>query len=349
MSKGGSSSPSEVTNTTSNLPEYARPYYESMMGRAAYESVRPYEPYGGQRIAYFNPLEQESIGKTADFARTGTDVGQWTAPYAGDLIGDIMSANPYEGRLNDALDSFSPTNYDPGTLNWNYLEGYMDPYQQAVTDIRKREANRASDIQAEGIEDAATRAGGLGGYREAIMQAERQRNLNQQLDDIQNEGSADAFLRGREAFNQDEARRYQAAQLASQQGLDAANLGISAYGAYGADLSRRAGTIPSLGQAMTTEQSLTLQRLNSLLQAGSSQRGLEQAGMDMAYQDFLRQQAYPREQLSYYSNILQGLPVSPGSSTSVYGSGPSSWQQLLGLGIGGLGVYNALGGQQGAV
>jgi len=38
------------------------------------------------------------------------------------------------------------------------------------------------------IEQQATQAGGLGGYREAIMQAERQRNLGQQLQDIQATG-----------------------------------------------------------------------------------------------------------------------------------------------------------------
>ena len=32
---GGSSSPQQVTQTTSNLPEYAKPYFEDLMNRTA--------------------------------------------------------------------------------------------------------------------------------------------------------------------------------------------------------------------------------------------------------------------------------------------------------------------------
>jgi hypothetical protein len=71
----------------------------------------------------------------------------------------------------------------------------MNPYQQLVTDIEKREAQRQSDIQAAEISQTAAQAGGLGGYREAIMQAERERNLGQQLADIQTRGSQAAFDR----------------------------------------------------------------------------------------------------------------------------------------------------------
>ena len=70
---------------------------------------------------------------------------------------------------------------------------------------------------------------------------------------------------------------------------------------------------------------------------------MNQRGMDMGYQDFLRQQAFPREQLSMFSNILRGLPITPGSTTASYGSQPSPYSEALGAGIGGVGLYRALG------
>ena len=61
MSSGSGSQPQQqnVTTTTSNLPEYARPYFENLMGRAESQLSTQYTPYGGQRIAGFTPAQQQ--------------------------------------------------------------------------------------------------------------------------------------------------------------------------------------------------------------------------------------------------------------------------------------------------
>jgi hypothetical protein len=89
---------------------------------------------------------------------------------------------------------------------------------------------------------------------------------------------------------------------------------------------------------------MDLARLQAQQAAGQIGRELTQQGFDLGYQDFLRQQAFPREQLGFLSNILQGLPIAPGSTAATYGMQPSTTQQLLGSGIAGVGLYNALGG-----
>ena len=71
---------------------------------------------------------------------------------------------------------------------------------------------------------------------------------------------------------------------------------------------------------------------------GSQLQQQQQAGLDTAYQDYLRQQAYPMEQVNWMSNILQGNAMAPGSTQTVYGPQASGWQQALGAGIGGLGA-----------
>jgi hypothetical protein len=69
MSGGGDKAqPTEqqVTTTTSNLPEYARPYFENLVNRAQAESYREYTPYQDQRIAGFTPgqtqVQQQTMG-----------------------------------------------------------------------------------------------------------------------------------------------------------------------------------------------------------------------------------------------------------------------------------------------
>ncbi len=96
----------------------------------------------------------------------------------------------------------------PGTI-----QQYMSPYQQAVTDIEKREATRASEMQRPTMGAEAARAGAVGGTRSALLEAERQRNLGQQLSDIQTRGSQAAFQQAREGFEADRAARLQQAQF----------------------------------------------------------------------------------------------------------------------------------------
>ena len=71
--KGGGSTPTHSTSTVTqnNLPEYARPWFENLLGRTAYESTRPYTPYPGQRMAYFDPYESMAQEGTAQMGMQG--------------------------------------------------------------------------------------------------------------------------------------------------------------------------------------------------------------------------------------------------------------------------------------
>lgn len=74
---GGSSAPTQqqVTSTTSNLPEYARPYFENLMNRSQAESYRDYTPYADQRIAGFTP-EQQQVQQSTMGLQTPGQFGQ---------------------------------------------------------------------------------------------------------------------------------------------------------------------------------------------------------------------------------------------------------------------------------
>ena len=87
-----------------------------------------------------------------------------------------------------------------------------------------------------------------------------------------------------------------------------------------------------------------MQRLQQLGQAGGARQAQQQELYDLGYQQYQDQLAYPRQQLGFYSQILRGLPVTPGTQVSQYQPRPSTAQNVLGLGLGGLGLYQALGG-----
>ena len=594
MGKGSGGGVQESVVTQTNLPEYAEPFFQELLGRTVYESTRPYEAFPGQRIAEFDPFEQYGMQGMAEMAQAGTpqqitdasniaanvgfqdvgmgmDIARGFRPpmqYSGYRAGDI-DAGYDAGFLGQGYDAgqrdvgyqagtFDPgyearerqSGFDMGPLESGYqaggfdpgyqardiqsqytgamdlgsgfqagtiadpatIEEYMNPYQQLVTDIEKREAQRQSDIQGANISQQAASSGGLGGYREAIMQSERERNLGQQLADIQTRGGQAAFDQAQQAFEADRAARLQEAQygltaagqldqaqqqreafsqsayqageqakqraaemgMTAQQQADAARqaqeqfrqsafgqtadvaaqreqfqqqafqaaeqarqraaemgmtaqqqedaarqaqerfqqdqfsqneqmrlaqqqenravfqaqegarqeaarLGLNAqeiqervnqaenearmraraenaqlaetrarlgFAGMDADRATRGQQLDAsrlLGQLGTDEQRMAFERLRNLQAAGEIRRGSQQRGLDLGYQDFLRQQAFPREQLAFFSQMLQGLPVTPGTSTATFG-GPSDTQQLLGAGIGGVGLYNAMRG-----
>ena len=190
---GGSQAPTETTVTQTNLPEYVQPYFERILKRAEAESLQPLPTYGGQRLAYFSPDELVSGAMTRGFATSGTpaEFGQAFSNLENvpTNFGQqyFASSRPSEYTAGVAPTNFRPINFEEG------VNRFMSPYQQGVIDIAKREARRESDIAGGRIEDAASQAGGLGGYREAILQAERERGLGQRLSDIQTRGSQAAY------------------------------------------------------------------------------------------------------------------------------------------------------------
>ena len=367
--------PSQTTTVQQSLPAYAEPFYRELLGRAVYETSTPYQAFPGQRLADFNPAEMQAMQGIAGLGAPG-QIGQATqlATQAGQAAGTPYQSGYNAGQISSGYDptaNLGPE-FQPGTLaDTATLQEYMNPYQQLVTDIQKREATRQSNIMGRDIGLGAAGQGSLGGYREAIMQAERQRNLGQQLGDIQAIGDQQAFQQAQRAFEADRARQLQASQLglqrgAAQEGFQQAaerfrqgafglgerarqvqeQLGQSAFG-LGLDAQgRQLGAAQLLGQLGSVQQGLDLDRLRSQQAAGQIQRELSQRGLDIGYQDFLRQQAFPREQLGLFSSLLQGLPIAPGSTTATFGQVPTAEQQLLGSGIAGVGLYNALGGGQ---
>jgi len=80
-----------------------------------------------------------------------------------------------------------------------------------------------------------------------------------------------------------------------------------------------------------------------LLEAqGLGEMAREQAGLDIAYQDFLRQQQFPQQQLGFYADLLRGLPVGDAGTATTTAPTPNPFQQLAGAGIAGLGLYRGM-------
>jgi hypothetical protein len=71
---------------------------------------------------------------------------------------------------------------------------------------------------------------------------------------------------------------------------------------------------------------------------GQQQQAQNQTLLNQQYLNFQNQLNYPMQQLSYYSGILHGLPISPSSTSTTYMADPSAAQTAASLGVAGLGL-----------
>ena len=297
LDDGGSSpapAPSSQTVTQTSIPEYAQPYATEMFGRAqALTDINqnPYQVYGGQRTAGFNPLQTQAFQNIQQMqASPATGAGMGFAATAG--LGGLGVGQNYAQQATD-----------PGAM-----QSYMSPYMQNVVDFQKSQAIQDYGRQLPGQQAAATRAGAFGGSRQAIVESEAQRNLQNQLGGIQAQGTQAAFDK---------------AQQAQQFG---ANLGLQGLGLTG----QMAGQLGQLGQ-QNYQQLMGINQAQQ--QAGAQVQSLEQQQLGQRYQDFLNQQRYPYQQLAYMSDVLRGVPAAT-SATTMYQAPGSTTGQIAGLGLG---------------
>jgi hypothetical protein len=251
MGKGSKAPPTppnqQVTTTTSNLPEYAQPYFENLLQRGQAESYRQYQPYEAERLAGFTPdqlaTQQETLGM-----QTPGQFGAATGLAGAGGLSSLGAGQQFFGMAQD-----------PSTM-----QTFMSPYQQSVTDVARKAAIRDAQMAQQQINLGAVRQGTYGGARQALAQGERERGLLDRLAGIQAEGSQKAF---------EDARRTM--QFGSDLGLRGVGQGIQA-----------GQTLGQLGQAQqeTDLRRLTAQESVGGQQRGFEQQKLDQKYADFLRQ-----------------------------------------------------------------
>jgi hypothetical protein len=97
------------------------------------------------------------------------------------------------------------------------------------------------------------------------------------------------------------------------------------------NLMNLASKYSALGEAT---QAMGLAGAQAITGVGAKERGMQQANLDLAYEDFLKQEQYPKEQVKFLADILQGvrLPqttVTSSTSTPAMPGDPSLLAKLI--------------------
>jgi hypothetical protein len=267
------------TMATSQLPKELAPYYKDILGKAQAlyneRTAEGFQPYQGPTIADFTPEQQQAF--------TG-------------LQGLVGSQAPV---FQEGMDL---TRTAAAPMTSEQMTQYMSPYQQAVTDIEKREATKQYESQVvPALAAKAATTGGFGGSRQAILEGMAADTQQRLLSDIQAKGSQQAY--------QDAVSRFQADRTAA--------------GQAGAQLATMA---PQQFKAQLGE-------LGALQTVGEERQRQQQTALDEAFRQYQLERNYPYDTMGKYQAIVTGAPVTPTTFAPPQAPVPSTAQTLIG-GIG---------------
>lgn len=221
-----------------------------------------------------------------------TPFEQLARTYANQSFGQTAPAIQGANQLNAQLTSKAIQG--PTMEN---ISPYMSPFQQSVIDQAKRETVRDFEMNTlPGVGRQAAGAGAFGGSRQALLESEAYRNLNRNLSDIQERGSQASFTNAQDQY-------FKTIQGAS-------------------DLAKSTAQTALLGQNAVNSD------VNLMTGLGQTERGLNQAQLDVGYNNFQNKMNYPINALNilgsslgnvspYFSMV--GTPSGGGSNSSFLG------------------------------
>lgn len=364
---GGGGGPSSTTTQTSNIPEYARPYVENMLGATQAQlfttnktqtgtdeagnptysteitGFKPYQAYSSNVNDYFagpSPLMEQSYRAAANL-RTPEQIaaGSNLAEQGGlGYLSTVQPAGTYGGmgaglglQAAGAGEAYERAATTPGDVS-----RYMSPYMQNVVNYQKSQALRDFQMGQPMMQAKAVGQGAFGGNRLALQQAEAQRGLMSQLQGIEATGAQKAF----DAAQQAQQYRANLGLQGMQAGMQGVGLGLQGVGLQQSGYGGATGAGTALGNLGQQQIGAQMGIIGLQNQLGMQQQMLEQQKINQAISDYSTSQQYPMMQLGLMSNMLRGLPMQS-TTTQMYQAQPPIAQQAAGLGLGALGAYKA--------
>ena len=233
---GADPSVGQETGRESSLSSWAGDYVTNMLGQGQALGTQDYVGYGGPLTAGASDLQNTAFG----------GIGGLTIP-------------------TEQMGAFTP-----GTFDAAAAQQYMNPYLSAALQPQIQAAQLAAEKQRLADAGRLTQAGAYGGSRQAIMEAAGNRDLMQNMSNINATGYADAYDKAMAQFNAEQGRQ--------QTAQDATNL-------YG------------------------LSALQKQADMGATQRAIEGEGITEDRLQFEEERDFPYKQVQYMQSLLQGLPI----------------------------------------
>jgi hypothetical protein len=199
----GSSLGTTGGTSTAGLSDWAAPYITDYLGKAQGLAGKDYEAYSGPLTAGASDIQNQVFQGIGNLTFPG-NLGQSFTSSGAPTIG--ADGQPVGGG--------------------GIAQQYMNPYLQAVLDPQMAELRRQNDITNMMGNSKLTQQGAFGGGRQAIMNAENNRNLMQEMNKTVGQGYASAYDKAMGQFNTEQGQGRDLAKLMTdvggiERGIDA--------------------------------------------------------------------------------------------------------------------------------
>jgi hypothetical protein len=285
-------------STSYQAPPEIKSAITDILGRAAKQSNAPYPQYTPATAAQY---QNYNAGLLAPLSPDQAQAGQTISGLQGGTQPVFQQA---EQMVNNAASPLQMQQYNQQNVN-----KYMNPYLNDVVNSAVANINQTNAQQQQQVLGNAIQKGAFGGDRAGIAQAElaRQQNLsnNATISNLLNQGYTQAQGQFNNQQQTDLATQLQNRSLQSTNALNLANLG-------------------------TQGQQAALQQAQAQYGYGSAEQQQRQAQLSTAYQQYMNQQAFPYQQLSYYAGLASGAAPAMGGTTTGYSPTTSTAGGLLG-------------------
>ena len=262
-----------VSKTTATaLPDWYTNYAKDLLAGQRAISTTPYQTYQGPRIADFTATQQQGMQQTIGAAGLAAPAIQQATGVAQQQIGQsgLSAAQPYLQQAGQAA--------------YGNVGQYMNPYNEAVTNrIGELGARTLREQLLPEISDRFVRAGQPGSSRQSEMIGRGLRDIYESTLAKQAEALQTGYGGALTAAQEDLRRQGQLGQTAGQLGTEGVRGGLDV-----------AKTLAELGAA---RQTAGLAGAKAVTDVGAAQQALGQQNLTLAYQDYLKQQGYPQEQI----------------------------------------------------
>lgn len=201
----GSALPATGGTSMAGLSDWAAPYITDYLGKSQALSNQPYQQYQGPLTAGPSDLQSKVFQGLGNLTFPG-NLGQSFTNAGAPAIGSGGTFGTTGGQFSGGNLSMSGNPPQGSTQPGNIAQQYMNPYLQSVLDPQMAELRRQNDITNMGVNSKLTQQGAYGGGRQAIMNAENNRNLMMEQNKTVGQGYSNAYDKAMGQFNTEQAQ-----------------------------------------------------------------------------------------------------------------------------------------------
>ena len=299
-------------STSANLPDWFSAYAQAMLNKSTAIASEPYQGFTGPRVASLGADQTDSFAGV----RAAQGVATPALTQAQNLYGTAggtSSLTPAQPYINAAAESF-PT----------AASRYMSPYMTQVTDRIAELGNRnLTERILPQVQDQFVASGQLGSSRNAEFGSRAIRDTANEIAGQQAGALQQGYQLAGQQFGADASRQQALGQLTGQLTSDTAGRQLTA--------GQGLGALGGLQQGAALKDAAALEAI------GGTQQQQQQRNLDTAYQQFLEERNYPRENIALLNQALRG--VNPPASTTGQETSPNQFMgasplaQIAGAGL----------------